>query len=330
MQRISVIDALHSVRHVTPDTWHASGWLARWLVASRAAVLVMTLSAGLLGGVLAALAGTVDMSGWLLCVVGLVLAHAANNQLNDLTDSARGIDTDNYFRNQYGAHPLEEGLLTRSQLVAMFVVTAGAALLIGLYLVARVGSAVWWPLLAGSFFLLAYTWPLKQWGMGELAVLAVWGPLMTGGTFLVASGHWSWSAAAIGTLYALAPTAVIFGKHIDKLEMDRDKQVFTLPVRLGERPARHVVIVMTGLQYAGLAALVLSGLLPATALLAMLAAPAAWRQLRVFGQPRPTAPPPDYPADAWPLWYAAVAFLHARLFGLLFLAGLALGLVISA
>ena len=40
---------------------------------------------------------------------------------------------------------------------------------------ALLGSAVAMPLLAGAFFLLFYTYPLKKLGLGEPAVLLVWG-----------------------------------------------------------------------------------------------------------------------------------------------------------
>lgn len=47
--------------------------------------------------------------------------------------------------------------------------------------------------LAGMFFLLFYTWPLKYIGMGEPTVVLVWGPLMIGGTYFVTAGYqWNW------------------------------------------------------------------------------------------------------------------------------------------
>ena len=48
------------------------------------------------------------------------------------------------------------------------------------------------------------------------------------------------SVAWLGLLYALGPTSVLFGKHIDKLDQDRRKGVRTLPVLLGEAKARAV------------------------------------------------------------------------------------------
>jgi len=41
-----------------------------------------------------------------------------------------------------------------------------------------------------------------------------------------------------GLPYALGVTGVIFGKHIDKLGMDKDRRIHTLPVLLGEKASR--------------------------------------------------------------------------------------------
>ena len=94
-------------------------------------------------------------------------------------------------------------------------------------------------MLAGAFFVLFYTWPLKYYGLGEPAVLLVWGPLMLGGTYYVVAGQWSWPVIWFSLLYALGPTSVLFGKHIDKIDLDEEKRVHTLPVLLGEARARR-------------------------------------------------------------------------------------------
>lgn len=329
-QPITALDALTGIPRISQDEWRATSALTRWMVASRAAVLVMTFASAAIGGLLALLHGTFDGAGWTLCTIGLLLAHAANNQINDLTDSARGIDKGNYFRNQYGAHVIEHGLLTRQQLMSMFIATGVAALTFGVWLWTRNGSDVLWLMGAGAVFLLAYTYPMKQWGLGELAVLLVWGPLMVGGTYLVTAGHWSNTVAWIGTLYGLAPTAVIFGKHIDKFDFDEDKGVRTLPVRMGERAARGSVIAMVVIQLLALPLFVVSGALPWPSLLALLTLPSAWNLVRVCRAPRPTVCPADYPSRAWPLWFASFAFVHARNFGVLLACGLLIGWTLSA
>jgi len=58
--------------------------------------------------------------------------------------------------------------------------------------------------------------------------------------------------------FALGLTAVIFGKHIDKISMDRDKRIYTLPVLIGEKAARYVLIALIVLSYALVIALIAS------------------------------------------------------------------------
>ena len=182
-------------------------------------------------------------------------------------------------------------------------------------------------LLAGGFFVLFYTWPLKYIGLGEPAVLLVWGPLMTGGAYFVACGEWSWAVAGIGTVYGLGPTTVLFGKHIDKLEADRVKGIRTLPVLLGEQRARLWVAGMIIVQLLLIGALVLLNQAPWLLLLCFLNIPAARRAIDAFGAPKPTQRPADYPAEVWPLWFAHQAFVLNKRFSGLFLLALSLAVV---
>ena len=67
--------------------------VTKWLVATRAAVLPMTLLAGLVAGLLAVRADGFSWPLWLLALLGLVAAHVCNNLLNDLSDTDAGLDT---------------------------------------------------------------------------------------------------------------------------------------------------------------------------------------------------------------------------------------------
>jgi len=329
VERISLGQVLTAMPHVSPEAWRSASLSVRWLVSARASVLVMTIGAAVLGGMLAASSREWDPLAWTVCLLGLVLAHASNNQLNDLTDTVRGIDEGNYFRIRYGAHVLQDGLLSRGALCTYLGVTGGVACLLGLWLIARTGPELWIPFLLGSLILLFYTWPLKQWGGGELAVLLVWGPLMVGGTWLAATGVWHWESLLIGSVYGLGPTMVIFGKHIDKLEFDRNKGVGTLPVRLGHTRSRLAVQLMMVAQYLGCALVVVLGWLPPTILLVVFALPKAFRMGGCFSRGAPDRCPEGFPERTWPLWYAAFAFDHTRLFSSLLLAGFCLDLILN-
>src|SRR3989304_4430836 len=80
--------------------------VTKWLVISRSCVFSMTLTSGLIGVLLAAENFSVNWGLALLSVLGLVIAHAANNIINDWGDVRQGVDTEDYPRAQYSTHPL--------------------------------------------------------------------------------------------------------------------------------------------------------------------------------------------------------------------------------
>ena len=199
--------------------------------------------------------------------------------------------------------------------------TAAIALLLGGWLISQRSGLTLDLMLAGAFFVLFYTWPLKYYGLGEPAVLLVWGPLMVGGTYYVLSGQWSWEVSWLSLVFALGPTTVLFGKHTDKLEADRSKGVNTLPVIIGERASRVAVLGMIGAQYLLCVVLVALGSFGWPLLLVLLNLPRLPALFRVFAAPKPAAAPAEYPPAVWPLWFSAHAFQHTRHFTLLFLFG---------
>ncbi len=324
------IRALRVIPRISLDEWRELDIISRWLIASRGAVLVITFISCGIAGLLAARDNAFDPVLWSLLTVGLLLAHATNNLVNDLTDHLKGVDRGNYFRAQYGPHPLEHGLMTVRGLVRYAAVTGALALAIGAYLVWVRGPVAFSLLLLGAFFVLFYTYPLKYIGLGELAVLVVWGPLMIGGGYYIVTGRLDPYVWLAGLPYALGATTVIFGKHIDKYSDDRAKGIHTLPVLMGERGARVVAVAMFLLQYALVAYLVAVGFFTPLLLIVFLALPKLLDAIRVYRDPKPAARPETYPQSAWPLWFVAYAFAHNRRWGLLFLVGLVADVVIRA
>lgn len=322
--------AVRRIPRIEREEWDRLDGVARWLIVTRAAVLVMTVLACALAGLLALRDHGCPPLAFAALTLGLTLAHATNNILNDYTDHKKGVDRGNYFRTQYGPQPLEQGLLSTRALLGYAAATGALAIACGGYFVwLRGGSAL---ALAGvgAFFVLFYTWPLKHIGMGEPAVLLVWGPLMVGGGYFMLTGRWSWGAAAASVPYALGPTCVIFGKHIDKLTDDTARKIRTLPVVIGERAARLCVIAMTLGAYATVVALVAARYFAPTVLAVGFALPATRRVLAAYARPRPEEAPRWYPKGVWPLWFVAHSFVHARRFGALFLAGVAGDLALRA
>jgi len=316
--------ALRVIPRITRQEWDGLDIISKWLISTRAAVLIMTFISAAIAGIFAIRDGQFNLGRWVLLAIGLVFAHATNNLVNDLTDSRRGVDKDNYFRTQYGPQPVEQGLLSTRQMLAYIAVTGLIALAAGLYLVILRGPLAWLLLGLGVFFVLFYTWPLKYIGLGEIAVIVVWGPLMVGGGYFVVTGAWNWNVVLASLPYALGTTMVIFGKHIDKYKDDRAKGIHTLPALMGEKAARIITLVMMALQYLLVIYLIIARFFSPVMLVVLFALTAAPQVWAVYRQPKPEERPAEYPADAWPLWFVALAFLHNRRFGLFYLLGLIL------
>ena len=313
--------------------------VGKWLVMTRAAVFPMTLWSGTIGALLAVEQSrlvpglTIDWLGVVLAVLGIVLAHAANNLINDYFDQSQGIDSEGYVRALYAPHPVLSGWITRAGLRnAILALTAiDGVIMIALALrspqpVLLVGFA-----LAGLFLSVFYVAPpfsLKRRGLGELDVFLTWGPLMIGGTYLVATGTMPVWVLVFSMPYALLVTSVLFGKHIDKIVPDTALGIRTLPVILCEPLARRTGQLLMIAFYPLLLGAVLAGWVGPWVLLTVVAIPELIRALRFFNKPKPDAPPAWYPARGWPLWFVGFAFRHVRLAGFLMTLGLVLNILV--
>ena len=314
--------ALTVIPNVTKEEWDKLDIISKWLISTRAAVLLMTLLSALLAGLFAWHDGyKINILSWFILALGLVLAHASNNLFNDYTDYTRGVDKDNYYRTMYGPQPVADGLMTRRQ-----------ALLCGLYLIfSRGNDPILWILLGlGAFFVLFYTWPLKYIAMGEIVVLIVWGPVMIGGGYYVLTGVWRWKVIWASLPYVLGVTTVIFGKHIDKLLVDKAKKIFTLPVLIGEKVARYILLAMMVLPYLLVLYLILTGYFTPVMVLVALAIPTFLKLYPQFLKPKPDTRPEGFPdgQGGWPLYFAPQSFINNRAFGMWFMLGLILDVIL--
>ncbi len=132
--------ALRIIPRIEKDEWQKLDVISKWLISTRAAVLIMTFLSGAIAGILAALHGKFNFWLWLLLEIGIVMAHATNNLFNDYTDFVKGVDANNYYRAQYGPQPLVHGLMTRKQNLTYVAVTGLIALVAGIILIAIRGS----------------------------------------------------------------------------------------------------------------------------------------------------------------------------------------------
>lgn len=300
--------------------------VARVLLITRACVQPMTLTAAAIAGLLAAGAPGFDPLLYAFAAIGIVIAHASNNMINDYFDLRAGLDSADYPRTQYAPHPVAAGITDEAGLRRAIVVANALDAVIMIVLFIARG----WPViafaLAGLLISVGYVAPplrFKARGLGEPSVFLIWGPLMVGGTYYSAVGSLPAGIWWASVPYAVLVTTVLMGKHIDKLPWDRDQGVRTLPVMVGEGAARVLTQALLASFYIAVGALVVTGVLPVWALAVVLAAPTLTRAWRTYSRSKPAQPPSRYPL--WPLWFGPWAFVHARRAGALLVLGLALG-----
>jgi 1,4-dihydroxy-2-naphthoate octaprenyltransferase len=313
--------------------WDTLDAISKWLIATRSAVTTVTIYSSIIAGFLAWRAGHFDFLPWLIVTLGLFIAHGTNNLLNDYTDFSRGVDKDNYFRTQYGVHPLVQGFWTKSQQIQWFLASGVIAFLSGVYALWYTGGD---PIIIGLFafgalVLLFYTWPMKYWALGELAIFLIWGPIMITGVYLVlalgankpANALELWQVALAGIPFGLSVASINIAKHTDKLDDDKKKGVGTFPVRVGQGFARYTTIAALLIAYAVVIYLVVTGYFSTFMLLILFAGLRAFYAVAVLTKPRPAGPPAGFEAY-WPTWFSGFAFYHNRMFGGMFILGIAL------
>jgi 1,4-dihydroxy-2-naphthoate octaprenyltransferase len=302
--------------------------ITRFLYASRSVILVISAQSAVIAGLLALTDRRLAVVPFVLLLVGYLVLHAISNLSNDYFGYRRGHDTADSPRRRYTLHPIASGAVTPRLLAGGLLVLGVLAVAIAGYFIALRG----WPALLlsliGAVLLYAYDAApraLKELGLGEVAAFAVWGPLMIGGGYYVVTGQASGAAYLASVPTGLGVASILIGKHIDQRAFDTSQDQRTLPVLLGESGARSLNRAAVVAMYLVTLLAIAVGALTPLALVVVLALPRALNALRVMARPAPVEPPAGY--IGWPLWYHRVCLVHNRLFGWLFIAGLAIGAI---
>jgi 1,4-dihydroxy-2-naphthoate octaprenyltransferase len=275
-------------------------------------------------GVAAAVAlrdGVFEPIRFALSLIGALLLQVAANLINEYFDYRRGAED---LKQAGQGMILKTGLLTPRQVLIGAVVTLLGGVLIGLYLLTQSGALLFWIGLGGVLVVITYTagpFPLAYNGLGELAVFIFMGPVMVLGAYYVMAREFAWTPVLAGIPIGFMVAAILHANNIRDLDADRAVNKRTLAVMLGLRAARIEYIVLVGGAYVAVAALILAGIMPITALLVVITLPEAYRLIRIITTSTET-----------PLLHQAqgrTAKLHGQ-FGLWLVIGWLIGLALSA
>ena len=328
--------------------------VSKWMLITRSYVFEMNIYAGMVG-ILLALQFVTETTSLMyyegaIIIVGLMLAHAANNMMNDFFDTLHGVDTEGYPRTEYGPHALIDNLISTKGLILAIFLCNLIDLIIAIYFYQKVGLEILYFVFAGlgiSIFYVAKPIRLKNLGLGEFAIGLVFGPLMVGGTFMALTGE-SFGTATLNNAFlvsipfGLTSMTVVMGKHMDKYEADTAKPVHTLPVIVGMKWASRVCqFTIVSFFIFSLVTIVEGHYAMAVVIFAL---PRAIYVMKKFNDPIPDtqkeafdiafeALPPHLKEKVveqdmedifpvWPLWYVAWAFHFVKIAGAMFVLGL--------
>ena len=312
----------------TVDEARALDAVSRFLYSARCIILVISAQAALIAGLLAATDRQFSWLAFALVLVGLVAAHMISNLSNDYFDFRRGNDTPESPRRRYTLHPMASGVLEPRIFAAGLALLAAAAFAIAAFFIVERGWTAVAFAATGTALLFMYDAapvPLKSIGLGELAVFLVWGPLMIGGGYAMITGHIAATPLLASIPYGLGVMSILVGKHTDQMEFDARRNIHTLPVLVGEGAARAINIAIVASMYVVAFALIAFGWLSPFVGAIAIALPRAIRTLALVSRPRPAQPPEGY--VGWPLWYHRACLTHNRLFGWLYILGIAAGAI---
>ncbi len=205
-----------------------------------------------------------NVTNFILCIIGVMIAHLSSNVLNDYFDVKDGTDEENsdYFQQvSGGSRAIELGLITLKGTKKLgFILTAVALLIGGIILLstnpANINSVIICAL-AGLFLGYFYTAPplrlVARKGLGELTIFLTFGPLITLGTaFAIFDGDLNSTEHLINCLYigipmGLLTTNILLINEFPDMESDQKTYKNHLVVTFGKEKSRWIYLFILAL-----------------------------------------------------------------------------------
>ena len=229
--------------------------LGLWVKGARLRTLPLALAPVVLGTGSAVLAGAFDLGLALLALVVALSLQIGVNYANDYSDGVRGTDDVRVGPARLtGSGAVEAHLVKRAAFVSF-----GVALLVGALIILL--SGLWWFVAIGACAVVAawlYTGGPKPYGyagLGEVVVFVFFGLVATTGTAAIMIGEIPLEAWLTGSAAGFFAAAVLLVNNIRDIEQDTVAGKRTLAVRMGQKPATWLLIVLLLMPYAILAAL---------------------------------------------------------------------------
>ena len=193
-----------------------------WLLETRPQFLLLSVVLVLLGTAISCHQGHFDWLRFILTTLGLVLAHASVNVLNDYFDYKSGIDLET-TRTPFsgGSGLLPQGSIALKGAYRFGVGCLLAALLIGIYLTVVSGWQLLPLVIVGGLVIYFYTSYLTKWLAGEIWAGIGLGTLPVLGTYFVQTGGYSIEAFVASLAPGFLTANLLFLNEFPYFEADK-------------------------------------------------------------------------------------------------------------
>lgn len=211
----------------------------------------------------------------LLILIAALAAHVAVNALNEYQDFDSGLDLSTErtpFSGGSGTLPSKPWLANTAKW--LFVVSFALMVTIGVYLTWWVGPRIFSLGLAGGLIILAYTRLINR--MPLLCLVSPglgFGLLMVNGTGLLLTGYFPANVQAVAWVVFFLVNGLLLLNQLPDIEADRAAGRRHAPVLLGAAATVHIYGLLLLGAYGSLFIGCLIGVLPITAMLAVLTLP---------------------------------------------------------
>ena len=251
-----------------------------WFLETRPQFLLLSVVLVLLGTAISFHQGHFDWLRFALTTVGMVLAHASANILNDYFDYNSGIDlatTRTPFSGGSGILP--QGLLEPKGVYKFGLGCLLTALLIGIYLTAVSGWQILPLIIVGGVVIYFYTSYLTKWLAGEIWAGLGLGTLPVLGTYFVQTGSYSSEAFVVSLAPGLLTANLLLLNEFPDVAADREAGRYHIVVALGKTGAGWVYAGLMAMTYLCIVVGVACRIMPPLTLIALLTIPVALKAI---------------------------------------------------
>ncbi|MCX6007614.1 MAG: prenyltransferase [Chloroflexi bacterium] len=248
---------------------------------TRPQFLLLAVVLGILGTCMAWYDGTFSIGNAILAGIGLVLAHASCNALNDYFDYKSGVDKATTVTPFSGGSGLiKQGLLTSREVFWFGMICLLIDVPIGLYFCITRGWLLLPLILVAAICVIFYSPVILKWYWPEWSPGLGLGILPVLGMYFSQTGAYTWHALIASIPAGLLVHNLLLLNEFPDIEADKVGHRKTLPITLGRRGAAIFYTTFTILVYVWIVGAVALKAIPVFTLLGLLTIPLAIKAIR--------------------------------------------------